>query len=155
MPTWKKVTEQDQLDMFEMFDSGMSTKEVVELTGWKQNTVYSWRKRWKKQRSKNDAPTVEETVTEEQEKSADVPISDYAKAYLADNPAVVHSAFDIERVVRIKSKKTSILYEVDGCDQKMLKISFPDGKTLEIGIELFDKFVDEGIDVLLELKRTA
>lgn len=81
--------------------------------------------------------------------------SDYAKAYLADDPAVVRSSFDIERIVRIKSRKTGILYEVDGEDQKKLKISLPDGKTLDIEIELFDKFVDEGIDVLLELKRTA
>ena len=154
MPTWKKVTEQDQLDMFEMFDSGMSTKEVVELTGWKQNTVYSWRKRWKKQKTKETTPIVEETVTE-QEKPAEDGLSDYAKAYLAGDPAVVHSIFDVERVVRIKSKKTGILYEVNGCDQKELKITLPGGQTLEIEIGLFDRFVDEGIDVLLELKKTA
>ena len=154
MPNWKKVTEQDKLDMFEMFENGMSNKEVTELTGWKNATVYEWRKKWKKQKSKSNPQIVEETVIE-QEKPADAPISDYAKAYLADDPAVVHSSFDVERVVRIKSKKTSILYEVDGCDQKTMKISFPDGKTLEIEIGLFDKFVDEGIDVLLELRKTA
>ena len=154
MPNWKKVSEQDMKDMFEMFESGMSNGEVAELTGWKNATVYVWRKKWKKQKIKETTPAVEETVTE-QEKPAEDELSDYAKAYLADDPAVVHSIFDIERVVRIKSKKTSSLYEVDGCDQKMLKISFPDGKTLEIEIELFDMFVDEGIDVLLELKKTA
>lgn len=150
----KVVTEQDMKDMFELFESGMSTKEVVELTGWKQQTVYAWRKRWKKQKSKDNTPIVEETVTE-QEKPAEDGLSDYAKAYLAGDPAVVHSIFDVERVVRIKSKKTSILYEVDGCDQKLMKITLPDGQTLAIEIGLFDKFVDEGIDVLLELKRTA
>ena len=154
MPNWKKVTEQDQLDMFGMFENGMSTKEIMELTGWKQQTVYSWRKRWKKQKNKGETPSVEETVTE-QEKPAEDGLSDYAKAYLADDPAVVHSSFDVERIVRIKSKKTDILYEVDGCDQKTMKISFPDGRTLDIEIELFDKFVDEGIDVLLELRKTA
>ena len=154
MPTWKKVTEQDQIDMFELFDNGMSTKEVVELTGWKQNTVYAWRKKWKKQRAKNETPTVEDAVIE-QEKPAEEVLSEYAKAYLADNPAVIHSSFEVERVVRIKSKKTNILYEVDGVDQKMMKITFPNGQTLEIEIQLFDHFTDEGIDVLLELKKTA
>jgi len=154
MPTWKKVTEQDQVDMFELFDNGMSTKEVVELTGWKQNTVYAWRKKWKKQKDKNGVPDVEEAKAVE-EKPAEEASSDYAKAYLRDDPAVVHSSFDVERIVRIRSKKTGILYEVDGADQKQLKISLPDGKTLEIEIGLFDKFVDEGIDVLLELRKTA
>jgi len=154
MPSWRKVTEQDKKDMFELFESGMSTKEVVELTGWKQNTVYSWRKQWKKQKNRSNAPVDEANETAE-EKPAYKAISDYAKAYLADDPAVVRSSFDIERIVRIKSRKTGILYEVDGEDQNKLKISLPDGKTLEIEIGLFDKFVDEGIDVLLELKRTA
>lgn len=154
MPSRKVVTEQDRIDMFELFDNGMSTRDVVELTGWKQQTVYSYRKQWKKQKSKNDAPAVEETVTE-QEKPAEEELSDYDRAYLAGDPAVVRSIFDVERVVRIKSRKTGILYEVDGCDQKTLKISLPDGTTLSIEIELFDKFVDEGIDVLLELKKTA
>ena len=154
MPSWRKVSEQDKIDMFEMFESGMSTKDVVELTGWKQNTVYSYRKQWKKQKSRNITLDADKPVTAE-ENAVDTVISDYAKAYLADDPAVVRSAFDIERVVRIKSRKTGILYEVDGNDQKILKISLPDGKSLEIEIGLFDKFVDEGIDVLLELKRTA
>lgn len=154
MPNWKKVTEQDQVDMFELFDNGMSTKEVVELTGWKQNTVYAWRKKWKKQKDKNSVPDVEEAKAVE-EKPAEEASSDYAKAYLRDDPAVVHSAFDVERIVRIRSKKTGILYEIDGANQKQLKISLPDGKTLEIEIGLFDKFVDEGIDVLLELRKTA
>ena len=154
MPSWRKVTEQDKKDMFELFESGMSTKEVVELTGWKQNTVYSWRKQWKKQKSKNTAP-VEEAVETAEEKPAEEDISDYAKSYLAEHPAGDHGVFDVERIVRIKSRRTGILYEVDGEDQKKLKISLPDGKTLNIEIELFDKFVDEGIDVLLELKRIA
>lgn len=154
MPNWKKVTEQDKKDMFELFDNGMSTRDVVELTGWKQQTVYEWRRKWKKQKEKCDAPTVEEAKPAEETPSEEA-ISDYAKAYLANDPAVVHSSFDVERIVRIRSKKTSILYEVDGEDQKKLKISFPDGKTLEIEIGLFDKFVDEGIDVLLELRKTA
>jgi len=154
MPSWRKVSEQDKIDMFEMFESGMSTKDVVELTGWKQNTVYSYRKQWKKQKSRNSTLDADKPVTTE-ENTADKVSSDYAKAYLADDPAVVRSAFDIERVVRIKSRKTGILYEVDGNDQKILKISLPDGKSLEIEIGLFDKFVDEGIDVILELKRTA
>lgn len=67
MPSWRKVTEQDKKDMFELFESGMSTKEVVELTGWKQNTVYSWRKQWKKQKSKNTEPV--EEVNEPAEES--------------------------------------------------------------------------------------
>lgn len=155
MPTWKKVTEQDQLDMFELFDNGMSTKEVVELTGWKQNTVYAWRKKWKKQRNKsNDAAAVEEAAPTEEKPTEEV-LSDYAKSYLKGEAYMSRSSFDIERVVRIKSRKTGILYEVDGCDQKILKISLPDGTTLKIDIELFDRFVDEGIDVLLELKKTA
>jgi hypothetical protein len=37
----------------------------------------------------------------------------------------------------------------------MMKITFPNGQTLEIEIQLFDRFTDEGIDVLLELKKTA
>lgn len=154
MPSWRKVTEQDKKDMFDLFESGMSTKEVVELTGWKQNTVYSWRKRWKKQKSKSTVP-VEEVVETAEEKPAEEDISDYAKAYMADHPAGDHGIFDVERIVRIKSRRTGILYEVDREDHKKLKISLPDGKTLDIEIELFDMFVDEGIDVLLELKRTA
>ena len=68
---------------------------------------------------------------------------------------MVHSSFDVERIVRIRSKKTGILYEVDGEDPKKLKINLPDGQLLKIEIGLFDKFTDEGIDVLLELKKTA
>lgn len=154
MANWNKVSEQDKKDMFEAFESGMSNKEVAELTGWKNATVYQWRKKWKKQKTNETTPAVEETVTE-QDKPAEDGLSDYAKAYLADDPAVVHSIFDVERVVRIKSKKTGILYEMNGCDQKELKITLPGGQTLEIEIGLFDKFVDEGIDVILELRKTA
>lgn len=157
MPSWRKVTESDKADLFEMFEQGLSTKDIVELTGWKQNTVYTYRKRWKKQKKNEGSAEKIATVTE-QEEPAKEEISDYAKAYLNNDPAVihmVHSSFDIERVVRIKSRKSDILYEVDGCDQKTLKISFPDGQSLNIEIGLFDRFVDEGIDVLLELKRTA
>ena len=150
----RNVTEQDKLDMFELFENGMSTKDVVELTGWKQQTVYSWRKQWKKLKNKDNAPTVEQPVPVEETPAEEV-LSDYAKAYLADDPARVHSSFNIERIVRIKSNRTNILYEVDGADQKKLKITLADGTSFDMEIELFDRFVDEGIDVLLELKKTA
>lgn len=155
MPTWKKITEEGKKDMAEMFEAGLSVKEVAELTGWARNTVYAQRKNWKKRRTKTE-PDVTETVEPEQENTTSLADSDYAKAYLADDPAVVHSSFDISRNIRIRSRKTGILYEMDDeSDEKILKITLADGRTIDIELGLFEKFVDEGIDVFLELKRTA
>ena len=155
MPTWKKITEEGKKDMAEMFEAGLSVKEVAELTGWARNTVYAQRKNWKKRRAKAE-PEVIETVETERENSTSLADSDYAKAYFAGDPKVVSSSFDISRNIRIRSRKTGILYEMDdGSDEKILKITLADGKSINIELGLFEKFVDEGIDVFLELKKTA
>lgn len=155
MPTWKKITEEGKKDMAEMFEAGLSVKEVAELTGWARNTVYAQRKNWKKRRAKTESE-VAENVGTKQETAPGLADSDYAKAYLANDAAVVHSTFDISRNIRIRSRKTGILYEMDDAtDEKILKITLADGKTIDIELGLFERFVDEGVDVFLELKRTA
>lgn len=155
MPNWKKVSEEDKKDMIEMFEAGMSVKEVSELTGWAKQTVYDKRRNWKKRRS--EKPEVIEEAETEQEAQTGLENSDYAKSYLAGDPAVVHSSFEISRNVRIRSKKTGILYEMDdgNPNEKIIKITLADGKQIDIELGLFEKFVDEGVDVFLELKRTA
>lgn len=156
MPNWKKVSEEDKKDMIEMFEAGMSVKEVSELTGWAKQTVYDKRRNWKKRRSEAKPEVAEEAETE-QEVQTGLENSDYAKSYLAGDPAVVHSSFEISRNVRIRSKKTGILYEMDdgNPNEKIIKITLADGKQIDIELGLFEKFVDEGVDVFLELKRTA
>jgi len=150
-----KTTEQTKKDVFEMLDAGMTVREIADLVNLSQDTVYRYRKNWKKRQSKNEPEVVEETETKT-EVSTGLADSDYAKAYLENDPAVVRSAFDISRTVRIRSKKTGIMYEMDnGLDAKILKITLADGQTIDIELGVFEKFCDEGIDVFLELKRTA
>ena len=156
MPAWKKVSEEDKKDMIEMFEAGMSVKEVSELTGWAKQTVYDKRRNWKKRRNEAKPEVIEETESE-QETQTGLENSDYAKSYLAGDPAVVHSSFEISRNVKIRSRKTGILYEMDdgNPNEKIIKITLADGKQIDIELSLFEKFVDEGVDVFLELKRTA
>ena len=156
MPTWKKVSEEDKKDMIEMFEAGMSVKEVSELTGWAKQTVYEKRRNWKKRRTENKPEVVEE-AEQKQETQTGLENSDYAKLYLAGDPAVIHSSFEISRNIKILSKKTGILYEMDdgNPNEKILKITLADGKQIDIELSMFEKFVDEGVDVFLELKRTA
>lgn len=156
MTNRKIVSEADKKDMIEMFEAGMSVKEISELTGWTSKTVYAQRKNWKKRRTES-VPEVVEEAEAEQEAQTGLENSDYAKSYLAGDPAVVHSSFEISRNVRIRSNKTGILYEMDdgNPNEKIIKITLADGKQIDIELGLFEKFVDEGVDVFLELKRTA
>lgn len=147
-------------DMFEMFDAGMRTKEIEELTGRSRSLISRYKKKWmdelKTSSNKKDETIVEEKTEDE---SAGLANSEYAKAYLAGDPSVlpmIRSNFEIERTVKIRSKKTSILYEMDpSLEKKILKITLADGQQIELELGLFERFVDEGIDVYLEMKRTA
>lgn len=156
MPTRKKITEESKKDMTEMFEAGLSVKEISELTGCTKSTVYAQRKNWKKRRNESKPEIVEEAVAEK-DKPTGLENSDYAKAYLAGDFSHSTSVFEIERCVRIRSKKTSILYEMDAGNpnEKKLKITLTDGTSFDIELGLFEKFVDEGVDVYLEMKRTA
>lgn len=149
------TTGEQMKDIFEMLDAGMTAREIADLVNLKQDTIYKYRRRWKKQRAKNEPEVAEEAETKT-EVSTGLADSDYAKAYLANDPAAVRSSFDISRNVRIRSRKTGILYEMDdSSDEKILKITLGDGQTIDIEIGMFEKLCDEGIDVFLELKRTA
>jgi len=157
MRNYKIMTERDIQDMTEMFEVGLKNKEISELTGRSLSVVNRYKKRWKSEKKSvqtaviEDVPEQETEVVESKKEE-----SDYAKAYYADDPAHVHSAFEIQRSVKIKSKKTGFVYEMDadGKDQ-IMKITLADGSVISIELWLFEKFVDEGIDVYLEMKRTA
>lgn len=153
--TRKMMTSQDKKDMFEMFEAGLPTKEIIELTGRCEGLIYNYKKKWKEQKALKAQPEEEQPEIKE-EVPAGLDNSDYAKAYLAGDPAVIHSSFEIERTIKIRSKKTSILYEMDpSLDRKVMKITLADGQVIELELGLFEKFVDEGIDVYLEMRRTA
>ena len=155
MKKWTRVTKADKNDMFEGFDSGLTLEEVMELTGRCRSVVCRYKRKWKEERNMI-APAIVEEPEVKEEKSEEV-LSDYAKAYYADDPAFVRSSFDIKRSIQIRSKKTGILYEMDDTvkDKKVLNITLADGTSFKIELGLFEKFVDEGIDVVLEIKKTA
>ena len=152
MRTRWNFTKTELTDMHEMFESGMTTKEIQELTGRSRECIYKRRSRWKKEKEKNE--TVE--VLKKREEKKDEPVkleeSDYAKSYLAGDPAVIRSNFEVRRSIQIRSTKTGIVYEMEHNDKK-LKITLADGSQIEIELGVFEKFVDEGIDVYLELTR--
>ena len=155
---YNKMTEENIKDMYEMFDSGMSGPEIHELTGRTQSVINRYRKLWKKERRASNVTEIpKEPAVKAEEVKTGLENSDYAKSYLAGDPAVIRSSFEIERTVRIRSKKTGILYEMDcgESEAKVLKITLENGQTLNIELSKFEKFVDEGVDVFLEMKRTA
>lgn len=157
MRNYNKMTEHDVKDMFEMFDAGLKSKEISELTGRNLSVVGRYKKRWKSEKKSVQTAEAEEVPEQETEVvEAKKEESDYAKAYYADDAAHVCSAFEIQRSVKIKSKKTGFVYELDtGSKDQIMKITLADGSVLSIELGLFEKFVDEGIDVYLEMKRTA
>lgn len=151
------LTKQELEDIFELFDSKISIREISELSNRSKSTIERVKNMWKQaRRIESTISAIEVSVTESEEPSKLVS-SDYAKAYLADDVAVVHSNFEIKRNVQIQSKKTGILYEMscNAQEKKTLKITLNDGTTFEIELGLFEKFVDEGVDVVIELSRTA
>lgn len=155
---YNKMTEENIKDMFEMFDNGMTGQEIHELTGRAQSVINRYRKLWKKERRANNVNEIpKEPAVKAEEAESRLQNSDYAKSYLTGDPAVIRSSFEIERTVRIRSKKTGILYEMEHgkSETKMLKITLENGQTVEIELSKFEKFVDEGVDVFLEMKRTA
>ena len=155
MAKWNALTEENKKDIYEMMDSGMTSREIADLIGVKQSTIYNYRKAWKKQRARNKPEVAEEPETKT-EVSTSLADSDYAKAYMANDPAVVHSLFDISRVTQIRSRKTGFLYEMDDAsEEKIVKITLKDGQEIRIELSMFEKFCDEGVDVFLEFKRTA
>lgn len=149
------ITEAEKKDMFEMFDAGMKIKDIIELSGRSHSTIHRFKKEWKEERNKEDSAVVQNKPDITEEKNEEV-LSDYAKAYYDNNPAVVRSSFSIKRSIQIRSKKTDILYEMDDVeDKKILTITLVDGTSFDIELGLFEKFVDEGIDVVLEVKKSA
>lgn len=149
------ITEAEKKDMFEMFDADMKIKDIIELSGRSHTTVHRFKKEWKAERNMK-ASTIEKKEPEVAEEKNEEVLSDYAKAYYDNNPAVVRSSFDIKRSIQIRSKKTGILYEMDDVeDKKNLTITLDDGTMFDIELGLFEKFVDEGIDVVLEVKRSC
>ena len=149
----KNMTEQDKKDMFEMFDAGMKEREIKELTGRSTSVIYTYKALWRSTKVSGKAEAETDTKAEVKE---GLESSDYAKAYLANDPAMVRSSFEIERNVRIKSRKTGILYEMDtASEERKIRITLTDGSTIEIELGMFEKFVDEGIDVFLEMKKAS
>ncbi len=156
MARWNALTEENKKDIFEMMDSGMTSREIADLIGVKQGTIYNYRKAWKKQRAKTKPEVIEEPETKKEEVSTGLADSDYAKAYLANDSRWANGSLDISRTVKIRSRKTEILYEMDGSDdEKIVKITLNDGQEIRINLKMFEKFIDEGVDVFLEFKRTA
>lgn len=156
MRNYKMMTEHDIKDMYEMFDSGLTSKDISELTGRNLSVVGRYKKRWKSEKKSLQTATIEEVPEQETNIESKKEESDYAKAYYANDAAHVCSAFEIQRSVKIKSKKTGFVYELDtDSKDQIMKITLGDGSTINIEIGLFEKFVDEGIDVYLEMKRTA
>ncbi len=156
MARWNALTEENKKDIFEMIDSGMTSREIADLIGVKQGTIYKYRKAWKKQRAKTNPEVIEEPETKKEEVSTSLADSDYAKAYLANDSRWANGSLDISRTVKIRSRKTEILYEMDGSDdEKIVKITLNDGQEIRIELKMFEKFIDEGVDVFLEFKRTA
>lgn len=157
MRDYKMMTEHDIQDMFEMFEVGLKNKEISELTGRNLSVVARYKKRWKSEKKSEHVAAIEDVHEQETEVvEAKKEESDYAKAYYANDAAHICSAFEIQRSVKIKSKKTGFVYELDkDSDDKIMKITLADGSIVSIELELFEKFVDEGIDVYLEMKRTA
>lgn len=156
MRNYKMMTERDIQDMNEMFEVGLKNKEISELTGRNLSVVGRYKKRWKSEKKSLQVATIEEVPEQETSIESRKDESDYAKAYYANDAAHVCSAFEIQRSVKIKSKKTGFVYELDtDSKDQIMKITLADGSTINIEIGLFEKFVDEGIDVYLEMKRTA
>lgn len=151
-----KMTEDKKRDMFQMFEEKFKGREIAELIGCNESTVYAYKKEWRRLKALGEVPEVSKETETKQEVPEGLEHSDYAKAYLKNDPAVVHSSFEIQRNVRIRSNKTGILYEMDvtAGDQKMA-ITLADGQKLEIELGVFERFVDEGVDVFLEMKRGA
>ena len=151
-----RMTEDKKRDMFQMFEEKFKNREVAELIGCSEATVYDYKKEWRRLKALGEVPEVSKETETEQEVPEGLEHSDYAKAYLKNDPAVVHSSFEIQRNVRIRSNKTGILYEMDvsSGDRKMA-ITLADGQKLEIELGMFERFVDEGVDVYLEMKRGA
>ncbi len=147
---WDFGTTEEIKDMYEMFENGLKTKEIEELTGAPKQTIYNRKSRWKKEKKAN--AEVSKTSEEKTEETVKEEISDYAKSYLAGDPAVIRSDFEIRRSIQIRSKKTGILYEMEKGDKK-LKITLNEETQINIELDLFEKFVDEGIDVYLEMTR--
>lgn len=156
MAKWNALTEENKKDIYEMLDNGMTSREIADLVGVKQNTIYSYRKAWKKLRAKDKPEVVEEPETKTEEVSTSLADSDYAKAYMANDSRWANGNLDISRTVQIHSRKTGFLYEMDDAsDEKIVKITLKDGQEIRIELSMFEKFCDEGIDVFLELRRTA
>ena len=153
----KRLTEENLKDMNEMFENGLSRNEIMDLTGLSGPTVSKYKKVWSDGRKTKSTAEIEKKTEEPKDITGPgLENSDYAKSYLAGDPAVIRTSFDINRMIRIKSKKTGILYEMDaGSKDQVMKITLADGTEINIQLDVFEKFVDEGIDVYLEMKRTA
>lgn len=147
----RPMSNQDKLDMFSMFEEGMKVKDIMELTGRAEGTVYAYKKIW---RAQKDAEAAAQKTQQIPEAQTGLNNSDYAKSYLSGNPDHVMSSFEIKRTVSIRSKKTGILYEMDPSDdKKVVHVAIATDVTFDIELSKFEKFVDEGIDVFLELTR--
>lgn len=149
----RPVTTMEVKDMYEMFDNDFQPKEIMEMTGRSKSVIAFYKRKWKAERSiekdesksKDEEPATENTTN-------DILNSDYAEKYRAGDPAVVSSLFTISRKIEIASSKTGIRYESEG-DYRTIRVTLTDGTSFEMPIELFSKFVDEGLDVVIELDK--
>lgn len=160
MANWNKLTPEDEANMNKMFEAGLTLKEISNRTGRAMTTVVRFKRKWRETKSMKEAPVIdhEESVVEPKTEEIQVGLnqSDYAKSYLADDPVRKTATLDVKRTIQVTSRKTGILYETDITDpEKMMQITFPSGEMIHLNIKQFEKFVDEGIDVFIEVTRKS
>lgn len=149
------LTNQEVNDLNEMFENELKTKEIADLTGLSEVTVRRWKKIWLEERKTESTVEVKKEPEQKQEIiEPSLANSDYAKAYLAGDPVVIRTSFSIERTIRIRSNKTGILYELDNEQKdKVITITLVDGTKFDLDLKTFEKFVDEGVDVYIEMTK--
>lgn len=82
MRNYSIMSEQDIKDMYEMFESGLKSREICELTGRHASVVGRYKKKWKTEKKSEPAALIEEVPEQKTEVvESKKEESDYAKAY--------------------------------------------------------------------------
>lgn len=146
-----RVTLKDKQEIFELLEAKMSYKDIHELTGRSFGVISNIKREWKQDREVPEIEPVVEAVPEKTE--PDIANSDYAKAVESGDARYVNNMLDVQRTLKIQSRKTNITYEMVNKDE--IRINFSDGNNIIMTLRAFERFADESVDVYLECAKYA
>ena len=144
MPNWNKISEEELTTIKDYLRNGTSLGEIAELTGRSKVTIGRIKRYMVDKLQATD--NVVELPTKEVEKTPEP--MDTVRDH-RDDPRWA-SNISIEMVAKIVGNKTGYGYRAD-FGKKLLTITSAEGVQFTLEFEVVEKFLDEMIDVSVEV----